>query len=222
MEGGAPRWTRAQVTAILRQASGGKPLSQSAYRSWRERHGGPTVHTIRRLFGSFPAARKAAGLTAPRPDASAVVEAVAALWRELGRRPTRDDWRRWPARPCGLAWLTRQTGSWSRAVEKASRLLRPESVPRHPSAAAEHLLSVSPAHLTPRERQIADLLRAGASLQEAGQKLGLSRERVRQIAKAAGHHRRRPWADLTASRPPVTTPRGDHAATQRHPKTAGR
>lgn len=188
--GPKPDYTRDQMLAALQAAAQSTPhlLTSTYYDRWRRGAGGPTLSTVRQRLGTWAESLRQAGLIRPEPTGpAAVVASVVALAHELGRPPSAQDWRQWPARPVPLPIaLTRWGGSWSDLANRArqSDAAWPIEVSR--SEAVEHLLSLPEERLTARQRDLAALFRAGHTLESAGVLWGLTRERVRQIASKAG------------------------------------
>ena len=182
------RFTQAGLIAGVRAAGAGQPLTVAAYNTWRTTHGGPSVSTLVNRLGGWSKVLETAGLP-PRSRVTAeTVRTWAATWSTRHAVPlTRARWEADPARPCSAAHAAALVGSW--------RTVRAAAGPRHsPSAAVAVLLQQPRECLTSREQTLAAALRAGATLAEAGALLGISRERVRQIAHRAGRGSTSPTA----------------------------
>lgn len=190
------RWTDEQLIESVRRAAGGRPLSCGQYKRWHRQTGeGPCLAILRRRLGLWEDVQRRAGIRVRRdsltPDA--LVESVAALWRMIDREPTVRDWTEWPERPCTPETLVKQCGATfsevKRQVSAQYPVLPKERVGQ--SLALRRLLRVPRELLTEREMEIALMAETGACLQEIGEAIGLTRERVRQVAMKAGHGLRR-------------------------------
>lgn len=188
------RWTREEALQRIQQAAArsGGTLSSTV---WARQHMLPVHGTIRHLFGSWSEAVRQAGV-APEETVDAqpakITTALAVLWVHLGRAPARPDWEAWPDKPGPSSRVIRLFGSWRRALVQASASRPGLSSAHSRSAAVAHLLALPDEVLTDRQRVLANLFRRGATLGQAGQEMGLTRERVRQIAARAGGGRHRP------------------------------
>jgi DNA-binding CsgD family transcriptional regulator len=106
--------------------------------------------------------------------------------------PTQDDWNAWSARPvCVSVVLQQWGGTWSDLLDAARQSDAEWPTRLSRSRAVSHLLSLPDNQLTPRQRALAELFRAGHTLESAGALMGLTRGRVRQIASRA--ERRTIW-----------------------------
>lgn len=187
----ARRWTDAEIVEALRRAADGRPLSSTRYDRWqRSGSDGPSIAIVQRRFGSWHKAATFAGVAKVALSQSDVIEAMAELWRQLGREPSQRDWSMWQGCPCSMAAAYLHFG-----LRVTS--LRAEALAAHPdlpqtlthSTALRRLLAVPREILTEREREIAARAEHGETLREIGEAVGFSRERVRQIALRGGRRR---------------------------------
>lgn len=180
------RYTEQDLISAVRQAAQalGRSPTSGWYRRWQPQAGAPTLSTITKHLGPWPTALKAAGLAPSEPPAPVdPVATVIALAHTLGRPPTQRDWNTWPARPMSLdVVLRRWGGTWFALLHAARQADAAWPSPMSRSRAVAHLLAQPDHQLTARQRALADLFRAGHSLGRVGAIMGLTRERVRQIA----------------------------------------
>lgn len=187
-------WTDADLIAEVRLAAQGRYLSLRSYERSQRRVGGPCSTTVRKRLGPLWATvLERCGLPdrATPPSPEELVTALIRLWRTLGRVPSRNHWIHWTERPATLARVLRVLGSWDAFVDRARRDAEDLPEVRRVSSVRAHLLALPDAILTDRERRLAELFRTGATLAEAGAQLGVTRERVRQVALRAGTQRTR-------------------------------
>ncbi|MCL6596791.1 MAG: helix-turn-helix domain-containing protein [Firmicutes bacterium] len=182
--GPTPEEAILRALALAAREGHGPRLTVSAYARWRAAHGGPSASTVVSRFGSWRAALEAAGV-APEDVDQAIVESLRRLWQEKGRRPTWRDWKRYAARPCSVETLLSRFGSWRQALLAAegSGPVLPAQADR--SAALRRLAAVDPSSLGERQARIAVLAAQGLGLSAIARELGISRQRVHQIVKAA-------------------------------------
>ena len=180
------RWSEKGIVKAVRRAAAGQYLSSAEYIRMVERgFDGPTMKTVQNHLGSWSNARRMAGIPPKSaPSESELLDAVTALWQKIGRPPKAKEWSSWGERPCSLRVLRLTLkGSWS-VVIRAVHQAHPDLPVR--SLAVRRLLAVPEEILTERERLIAQKLKGGLNLAAIGKDLGLSRERVRQIALRGG------------------------------------
>ncbi len=192
------RHTPAEILDSIRTAAAAGIYTFRGYTEWARTHDGVCASTLRKHWGGWGRALAAAGVIPPRPLDQAVpaYERFCAIY---GVAPTPQAWETWAARPC-TSWAIRDHfGSW--AAFRAAALSRDPTLPDAPrrSGALAHLLGVPAAQLSASERQMAALAQAGGTLATIAEALGVSRERVRQLAERAGQPRRvRGWTAATA------------------------
>lgn len=179
-------WTRRSALEAIRRVAGSDGITGREYARRQRRAAAPALATVVKMFGSWDAARRAAGLPEPRSARSAdpdqLARAAAALWRGLGRPPRQADWDAWGGRLCDSQIASRIAGGWA-ALLAGARRLDPGLPARPPrSAAARALLAVPPDRLPPKARWLRERVAAGHSLRAAGRELGVSAEWARQIA----------------------------------------
>lgn len=187
------RWTRQGAVDAIRSQVGDGPIT-----SHQLDRGGllPRRATIVRLFGTLDAALAEAGVASGRPvrfRQDAVLEAISYLAGHLGHQPTAREWDAWDGRLCSSARASSLFHGWSSAVAQALRGLPLPSrrALDRPPRPVQDLLSkdlATFAWLSPRESEAMALLKEGWSLREVGGRLGVSGERVRQIALRAAKH----------------------------------
>lgn len=191
------RWTDAEIAEALRRAADGRPLSSTGYDRWQRSGGeGPCLTIVLRRFGPWRTAAATAGVATTRDvlDRSEIVEALATLWREIGRRPTRRDWSAWSDRRCSLPTVRKHLGLSMPALAAEALAAQPDlPTGAFRSKALRRLLNAPRELLMEREREIAERAARGESLRQIGEAVGLSHERIRQIAmrggRRRGHHR---------------------------------
>ena len=183
------RYTHDALIDAVRAAAGGRYLSLLEYDRWCRQHDSPSSRTVcRRLGPRWPTVLENAGI--PRQtfqDRTARgIAALQDLWRELGYRPSYLDWQRWRGKPRGSKTIWRHFGSWVNFRDAALRA--DPNLRQHWSRswAVRRLLAIPDAMLTPREWYLAACLRQGMTLRAAGETLGITRQRVYQLARAAG------------------------------------
>jgi hypothetical protein len=116
------KWTRELVIAVLRRDAkrrGRSPTREDWGTAGRAR---PQAGTAEKLFGSWNAALRAAGLEVnterDKWSPASVLAALVALERELGRQPTSADLQRPPAGYPNAAIVKRKLGSWGAACRE--------------------------------------------------------------------------------------------------------
>lgn len=187
-------WTKAELIEQVRLAADGRYLPHTRYERWARSRDGPCCTTVRKRLGpSWTTVLRRCGLPerAPRIASEELVAALIRLWRAEHQPPTRIGWDRWTDRPAARAQVIRVFGSWEAFLDQARCAAPDLPETRGRSSAVAHLLALPETVLTDRERQLAALFRAGASLEEAGAELGVTRERARQLALGAGRTRSR-------------------------------
>ena len=184
--GPLPTYTDEDIVSALRQAAQAvdRPLTIERYQRWQRQARAPSVGTITKHLGPWPTGLKTAGLAPSDPPPPVdPVAAVVALAHTLGRPPTQHDWNTWPARPMSLSHALRHWGgTWPNLIQAACQSDAGWPIRVSRSRAVAHLLAQPEHQLTARQRALADLFRAGHSLGTVGAIMGLTRERVRQIA----------------------------------------
>jgi hypothetical protein len=117
-------------------------------------------------------------------DSEALLAAVRALWRHLGRPPVIREWQAWAARPAHWTTLYHRFGGWRETLLLAwEPSLGPYDHPVKPSPAMTTLISQDPDTLDPWQRRIRDLRLTGLSVVEIGEALGCNRETVLRYAR---------------------------------------
>ena len=116
------KWTRELVIATLRRDANRRGRSPTSEEWSTARRSRPHAGTVEKLFGSWNAGLRAAGLEPnAEPDKwtpATVLEALRGLERELGRQPTTRDLGRPPAGYPNRAIVRRKLGSWSAACRQ--------------------------------------------------------------------------------------------------------
>jgi len=115
-------WTRERVVAVLRRDAGRRgrtPVRGDWFKATRSR---PNAGTVEKLFGSWNAGLRAAGLE-PKAQPGrwtnpSVLEALRRFECELGRQPTSGDLERPPAGYPNKAVISRKLGSWGAACRE--------------------------------------------------------------------------------------------------------
>lgn len=115
--GRVPYWTKSRIVVALQEESvkrGHAPTSTDWAKS-APAH--PSASHVRRTFGSFADARRAAGVELPPTDPSVneVAEAIRGFVAEHGVVPNRTEWSRNEMRP-GASQILRVCGSWRAAL----------------------------------------------------------------------------------------------------------
>ena len=116
------RWTRELAIAALRRDASRRGRSPTS-EEWRvARRSRPHAATVEKLFGSWNAGLRAAGLP-PNGEPGkwtpgGVLDALRRLERELARQPTSGDLERPPAGYPNKAIITRKLGSWGAACRQ--------------------------------------------------------------------------------------------------------
>ena len=188
----AKPWTDEDMLRHLRLASealGGRFLSGAVYSRWHKETGqGPCEASYVRRFRTWERARRLAGLKVDRAKGTPeqVFWFTASLWKTLGHPPSRAEWERQEGKPCSFETAQRITGDRLAVIRKKVLAAHPElSTAKTRSTALQGLLDAPQEALTPREREIVRMAKMGTTLQGIGDQMGLTRERVRQIAKRA-------------------------------------
>lgn len=154
---------------------GAEHLTRDAYDRWHAQNGqGYCASSYMVRFGSWNRARHLAGLPPrQRPARDAIIRYTGEIAQRLGHYPTVAEWLAQPDRPCGINAIQMATGC-------TLNQLRPLV-----SAILRTFLTMPEDGLGQRERMIVDLTKEGLTLRAIGSRLGLSGERVRQIARRA-------------------------------------
>lgn len=161
-------------------------------------------NTISIQFGSWAAAWAAAGIfyerkrNTPRWSAPAVLEALRAVYTETGRIPTKREWTQDRRHPV-VQVVIRRFASWEDAWEQAiGANVAARTMPNSLPARIRRQSNLDINALPPRYAEIITALQRGESLQAIGDRLGLTRERIRQLAAkslaiASGAQRPQQW-----------------------------
>ncbi len=134
------------------------------------------------------------------------VAAYEACSRLYGHWPSEREWDQWSDRPCSYSTLVRRMGGVGHLRESVRR--RGVDYSGHPvsSPAVRHLLGVPSDRLTPQARELVSLVRRGLPLTRAGAQLGLTQERVWQLAARAGALEDAPADSAPTTKPPTSAP----------------
>lgn len=169
----------------LREAAGeAGAISSLRYERWREEHGGPSLSHIRKCFGNWTTAVERAGLTRVTGfREKQVIEHLVAYYREFGC---------WPTLPAfikryGSTGINFQRRNWRSFLKEARDTLQLTNAPLNGRKADWMLCRALDSDLTTRQRFIKKELLAGLTYTDIADKLGLSRERVRQLVGRAAY-----------------------------------
>jgi hypothetical protein len=115
-------WTRERVLAALQRDASRRGRAPTREEWARPARGRPSGSTVAKLFGTWNAGLRAAGLPLnserDKWTPGAVVDALRRLEHELGRQPTSQDLVCPPAGYPNTAIITRKLGSWSAACRE--------------------------------------------------------------------------------------------------------
>lgn len=202
------RASRGLLPVWLRQCAQGLGGAPSC-RQWDSLGLQPRAQTLRRRFGGWSAVWRAAGIPyqpqagqGPAWDACRILVSLRAAHSCSGDIPSQAAWAAAHLRP-SVGVMRRAFGSWAGAWAAA---LGPGVVPPRPLSLPERIRRAEALELgvlNLRQAEILGSIQRGETLQRIGARLGLSRERVRQLARQA-------WAEVGEITPRTPAVQGNN------------